>query len=152
MTPLTIARAIVIHEGKILLLRNQYEDGEFYGFPGGRQELGEELEACAVRETKEETGIDVRLVKPLYLHEFIDETKPRHLVTTYFLAEPVDTTQQPDHTRDPDEHETKIQEALWVELERMKELPMRPAEVAERILAEHNEGFGAFAKLPTTRR
>lgn len=148
---LTIARTIVLHEGKILLLRNRYPEGEFYGFPGGKQEAGESLEECAVRETKEETNLAVELVQPLYLHEFIDDRiNNRHHITLYFLAEPRGELAV-THAHDPDKDENKIQEVLWVPIVKMKELPMRPSEVAEQILHEYKRGFTTLKKLPTTR-
>ncbi len=33
-----------------------------WGLPGGKMELGESLTECGVRETKEETGLDVEIV------------------------------------------------------------------------------------------
>jgi ADP-ribose pyrophosphatase YjhB (NUDIX family) len=48
--------------GRIVLLRRAIEPG--YGkwvFPGGYVDRGEEVQAAAVREAREETGLDVRL-------------------------------------------------------------------------------------------
>ena len=44
------------------LLIHQRADNGFRGFVGGRQEIGESIQQCAVREAKEETGLDVELV------------------------------------------------------------------------------------------
>ena len=44
-------------QGKVLLQRRG--DSNKWGFPGGAIELGEALEMTAVREAKEETGLDV---------------------------------------------------------------------------------------------
>jgi 8-oxo-dGTP pyrophosphatase MutT (NUDIX family) len=43
-----------------LLLQQRGDDGGPWGLPGGAMELGENIEAAAVRETFEETGLRVR--------------------------------------------------------------------------------------------
>ena len=56
--------AIVIYKNgdrcKILLVRNH--NGRNYSFPKGHVELGETEEETAVREVKEETGLDIRII------------------------------------------------------------------------------------------
>ncbi len=51
----------VIHEGKILLTKR--EDFETWILPSGGVEEGESLAQAAIRETKEETGLDVELTR-----------------------------------------------------------------------------------------
>ncbi len=47
-------------EGRILL-QNRSKDSFVWGFPGGAMELGESAEEAAIREVKEETGLNVRI-------------------------------------------------------------------------------------------
>ena len=46
-------------EGKVLLQRRG--DSQLWGFPGGAIEIGETPEMAAIREVKEETGLDVKV-------------------------------------------------------------------------------------------
>ena len=46
--------------GEILLVRNRYENKIRWGLPGGGQLRNEPLEQTAIREAKEETGLDIR--------------------------------------------------------------------------------------------
>ncbi len=47
--------------GRILISRRRDDDsfGGYWEFPGGGREPGESLEDCAVREVREETGVEV---------------------------------------------------------------------------------------------
>ena len=49
-------------DGSVLLLRNSYRKG--WGLPGGLLRRGEEVDAAARREVREETGISVELAGP----------------------------------------------------------------------------------------
>ncbi|MBO0844378.1 MAG: NUDIX domain-containing protein [Nocardioides sp.] len=54
------ASAIVVDDnGRIVLHRRQ--DNNMWALPGGKMEYGETLAGCAVREVKEETGLDVEV-------------------------------------------------------------------------------------------
>ncbi len=55
------ASAVVIDDkGRIVLQRRR--DNEMWALPGGVMELGESVAGCAIRETREETGLDVEVV------------------------------------------------------------------------------------------
>lgn len=61
-----IAAAIVVHENRVLMVRRRVSEGQLsWQFPAGEVEPGEAREDAAVRETKEETGLDVAAVKLL---------------------------------------------------------------------------------------
>jgi mutator protein MutT len=54
--------AVIVDEGSVVLVRRGSEPlkGE-WSLPGGAVEVGETLEACVVREMREETGLDVEV-------------------------------------------------------------------------------------------
>ncbi|MCC7118418.1 MAG: NUDIX domain-containing protein [Anaerolineales bacterium] len=68
--------------GKLLLLESHKWPGK-YVVPGGHVELGERLEAAAIREAQEETGLDIYDLQFINFQEFIyDPTfwKKRHFI------------------------------------------------------------------------
>lgn len=75
----------VIHEGKILL--TQREDFETWILPGGGVEDGESLAQAAIRETKEETGLDVELTGLVGVYSRLGGWWNGHMVL--FAARPI---------------------------------------------------------------
>lgn len=57
--------AIVIRDNKILMEKVFYFNRYFYTIPGGGIEEGETPEQTALRELKEECGLDGTIVRPL---------------------------------------------------------------------------------------
>ncbi len=87
------AKALIVNdEGKVLILReaNTYEEGTNigrYGLPGGRTEPGEKFFDGLAREVKEETGLEVKPLKPLYVGEWFPVIKDvLHHITAIFFA------------------------------------------------------------------
>ena len=79
--PFDRAGIIIINNGALLLLHRIKNDCTFYAVPGGCIEENESPEIAAVRELKEETGLDVVLGQ-----RFIELTNQGRK-ETYFLAE-----------------------------------------------------------------
>ena len=67
---------ILIHEGKLLLVKQQVTSDRNWSLPGGRVEAGETLEDAIIREVKEETGIAVEVNKLLYVCDKPDVMPP----------------------------------------------------------------------------
>ncbi len=60
------ASAVILKDGKILLLRRVKPDREYFVFPGGGVEDGESIEEALVREVKEELTLDVKKYRFLF--------------------------------------------------------------------------------------
>ena len=75
----------VIHEGRILLTKR--EDFETWILPSGGVEEGESLAQAAIRETKEETGLDVELTRLIGVYSRLSNMSPGYMVL--FAAKPI---------------------------------------------------------------
>ena len=85
--PTTRVSVIVItNDGKILLVRHRKGPRQYWVLPGGRLEYGETFDECAVRELKEETGLDIKVNRLIYLSEAIAPDRSRHIVNIYLTA------------------------------------------------------------------
>lgn len=68
-----IARAVIVHRGKILLCKRKAAD--YFFLPGGHVEFGESIPTALYREIKEELGVSVKSVKFLSIAENIFKYK-----------------------------------------------------------------------------
>ena len=65
--------AVVIHEGRVLLVRRGVAPSRgLWAVPGGSLELGETLQQGAEREILEETGVAIRAREPICAFDFFE--------------------------------------------------------------------------------
>ncbi|OHE60970.1 MAG: NUDIX hydrolase [Thermodesulfovibrio sp. RBG_19FT_COMBO_42_12] len=75
---------IEYNRGIVLIKRKNPPEG--WALPGGFVEYGESLEAAAVREAKEETGLDVELLRQFHAYSDPKRDPRHHTITIVFLA------------------------------------------------------------------
>ncbi|MEQ9367349.1 MAG: NUDIX hydrolase [Leptospirales bacterium] len=85
VTPLAAADAIIEIGDKIVLIERRNEP-HGHAIPGGFIDLGESAEEAAVREAKEETGLDVELTDMLALYSDPRRDPRGPVVTAMFIA------------------------------------------------------------------
>ncbi|MBI2618184.1 NUDIX domain-containing protein [Candidatus Kaiserbacteria bacterium] len=86
------ASAVILQGDKILLIRRIKPDRDYYIFPGGGADEGEEVEMALAREVKEELNLDV--IKYKFIFSIKNLSIPSHITTHkgnrdehYFLIE-----------------------------------------------------------------
>lgn len=85
MNKLLLAGCIIPNdEGKILLIHRQTSKRQQWEVPGGKVEDGEIITSTAIREIKEEIGVEVTLIKELGTKDFKEDGFV--LEYTWFLA------------------------------------------------------------------
>lgn len=90
-----IGVGVIVQRGDRVLLgkrRSSTHGDAVWQFPGGHLEWGESVEACARREVREETGLDVRVTgRGPYTDDYFVGSQAgaadRHYVTLFVLAE-----------------------------------------------------------------
>ena len=102
---------ITIHDGKVLLIK---QNRGYIGFPKGHVEQGETEIEAAVRETKEETNIDV-LVNEDYKY-IINYNVNDHINkdVIFYLAKPI--------SYDLVKQDQEIDEVMWVDIDKVYDM------------------------------
>ena len=78
---------IIVRDGKILLIRRTGSHGSgTWSVPGGHIEFGESPSQTAVRETKEETGIDIEGADLVGITNDVFEEEGKHYVTLWMRS------------------------------------------------------------------
>lgn len=129
------AGCAIIEDGKLLLLFKR--EHRHYEFPGGQVEPGETLEQAALRETKEEAGCEVEIIKYFGYSDMTPDPAGGAIYRgRVFLAKL--KSGEAAKLADPAEHE-KIS---WISLAEYREHPLAPnvTEFCEKYLTEHKPG------------
>jgi mutator protein MutT len=114
---------------KVLVCRRKADTvlGGYWEFPGGKCEAGETLEGCACREVREETGLEVRVMRALAA---IEHEYPHARVRLHpFICEHVGGELRP----------LQVAEAKWIAAEQVGEY--RFPEANAGLVAEIARGF-----------
>ncbi|ASJ11297.1 NUDIX hydrolase [Thermococcus sp. P6] len=78
---------VILYRGNVVLIKRRNEPfKDRFALPGGFVEYGESVEEAALREAKEETGLDVRLVRLIGVYSDPKRDPRGHTVTVAFLA------------------------------------------------------------------
>jgi len=80
----TVDIIIEYKDGIVLIERENPPFG--WALPGGFVEYHETLEAAAVREAKEETGLDIDALKQFHTYSAPDRDPRHHTIATVFIA------------------------------------------------------------------
>ena len=113
----TVGVFIFNQSGGLLLLKSHKWPGQ-YVVPGGHVELGERLADTAIREAKEETGLDIYDLEFINFQEFIYDPsfwKPKHFIFFDYACKTEST-----EVKLNDEAE----DHAWVKLEAAVHLPL----------------------------
>jgi ADP-ribose pyrophosphatase YjhB (NUDIX family) len=116
--PIPTVDIIIELKGGIVLVRRK-NPPEGWALPGGFVDYGETLETAAIREAKEETGLDIELIRQFHTYSDPQRDPRHHTITTVYVAEAQGTATAGD-------------DAGEVAIFKKDELP-------EKIVFDHNE-------------
>ena len=109
--------AVVVRDGKILMEKVFFFGRTFYTLPGGGIEKGETPEEAALRELKEECGLDGTVLRPLAILKKQDGGSEY----SYEVSVPADAQAQTGCDPEYSGEDQPLKEVLWMGLEEISE-------------------------------
>ncbi|HOD36784.1 MAG TPA: NUDIX hydrolase [Syntrophales bacterium] len=81
----TVDIIIEMPDGGIVLIRRKHNPVG-WAIPGGFVDYGESLEEAALREAREETSLEVTLIRQMHTYSAPDRDPRQHTITTVYIA------------------------------------------------------------------
>ena len=122
-------KAVIIQDGKLLVLRKKDGAGAYTVLPGGGQKFRETLHQALKREVFEEISTKVSVGKLIHIREYYSEKhgfsyedREIHQVEFFFKCNLVESY-HPKNGHFPDPHQKEV---VWVELDQLDEANFYP--------------------------
>ncbi len=112
------SQAMVCRDGKLLLVEHLLKGRDFYNLPGGGIEDGETPAEAALRELREEAGVDGKIVRPLSI-EYKPDMESR--IFTFLVEIPEDAVLVKGIDPELPPEQQSIVDVKWMTLDEIAE-------------------------------
>lgn len=129
------AVAIIVNDGKVLLMRRINNGKEYYVFPGGGVDKGE---------TKEETSLEIKIKKLLYHHILHDNTEQFFCLCQYISGKP--KLGDGNEAREMKESNANFYNPIWYEIKNLPQLLLYPLEIRDWFIKDVKTNFENILK------
>lgn len=133
------AVAIIVNNGKVLLMHRVNNGKEYHVFPGGGVENGETIEQAVLREVQEETSLEVKIEKMLYHHILDDNTEQFFYLCSYISGDP--KLGDGNEAQDMKESNVNFYNPVWYEIRGLPQLLLYPLEIRDWFIEDMKTNF-----------
>lgn len=138
------AVAILVKEDKVLLMfRKNFK--EYYVFPGGGVEEGEDIKQAVLRELEEEASVQAKANKLLYKHIYDNEKEQYFYLCDYLSGIPElkkDTEEYRKILRGEDFYRPE-----WIKISELENMLVFPLEIRDLLLVDFENNFSDPVKI-----
>ena len=137
------AGIVLIEDDKVALIERHRAGLDYYVFPGGGVDVGETSQQAAIREAREELGVDVVIQQQVAVIYFDQSTQ------VYFLVERVSGefgtgTGEEFTDADPGDPQEGIYVPVWMSFDQLlQQEKVYPADLVRLVLSSKTRGWPA---------
>ena len=133
---------ICIQQDKLLLVRHGKTIGNnaFWAPPGGGLHYGETMQACLKREMLEETGLEVRVERFLFVNEFLQP--PLHAVELFFEVRITGGNLRTGTDPEAAPGEALLEHVQWLTIKELQNIPHKDKHRALQLLLSLDDLLG----------
>ncbi len=136
-----VARAVLLHDSHILLIKRHTATQDFYALPGGGVEADESFEHAVVRELNEEASIVAAVERLVYVYTSPKWGKQRFYKCQYISGEPL--LRADSIEAQIQEHEENSFTPMWVDVTSLSGLAVYPSPLVDQLIKDIASGFAA---------
>lgn len=130
------AVGIILHDEQVLVMKRDHDQHHYYTLPGGGVEVHETIEEAVIREIKEETSLDVEVIRLVYHHDLLEDSDQYFYACRYLSGTPTLGGEEYEETR-----RGNIHEPLWLPLSALPATILYPLEVRDWLYEDSRTGF-----------
>lgn len=135
------ARAIIVENGKLLVMHRDKHGSEYYTLVGGRLAGHETPEQALVREVKEETGLDVTAARLVFTEEHPEPYNSQYI----FLCQIADHNGAAVHKASEEGFMNRmgmnIHTPQWVDINALPRIQFRTPALHQALIRAFKDGF-----------
>lgn len=135
------ARAIIIENGKILVMHRNKEGSQYYTLVGGRALDNETIEQALVREVKEETGLDVTGARLVFTEQHAAPYNEQYIFLCDAAPHQSIAIQDASEEALLNKIDINVHTPLWAEVRAFPRLPFRTPQLQSAINQALVNGF-----------
>lgn len=135
------ARAIIIENGKLLVMHRNKYGSQYFTLVGGRINDGETPEQGLVREILEETGLQVTAASLVFYEEHHAPYNDQYIYLCEVAPHADVAIQDTSEEAIMNNYQMNMHQPGWVTLKAFEQLPFRTPQLQEAIVKALKKGF-----------